>query len=242
MILSLIIFCIFILSLLLTVIAYNRYISVSSTTTYPTTTTSVQCDPSSLLFAWVQGISSSASCPSFVNQLVVDEAVLYERYFLVDPETQCCWFSTLDTQRTSISNPYILAASKTAKVYPDSTLNENPYLIIAPNTVSTNVAFCNNDQDCILLALVGEENGVGVYKIVKYSDTSNVYDPNSLNFIQAALFYISNNGETLDQVLVNGQQSQISCPLPTSAPLAAQYIVNLFCEGGRMYPVAGIVV
>lgn len=238
MVFLLIVLILFAIASLIAVISLFNLQTLPPNDIFPPPASDIQCSPDQVLTAWIWNTPSNGICPDYTNQLVVSSGNLYERQFMIDPNTGCCWFSKDESQRLLVPNAYILTGSKTSKSYTDDQLNQKPYAVIG-NTIVYVVPFCDNDDDCFEMLLVGMSGNIGAYKISKYYDVSDISDPATIDYIQNSVFYISNDGQTLLDIQYKGQSIYTGCSVPPGAPLVISYVVKLFCEG-RMFPVAGL--
>lgn len=228
----------------------------------------VYCSEDDVLQAWIMGYSNRESCPEFTNNFVVNNDYnLYEKYFLVDPTSQCCWYSNDADQRTLISEPWVCNGYM-YKPTPNE-LNLKPYWYNGQAILYINPT-CDDDPDCISMVRAGVADGttatangitgspIGVYKLTKFHTESSetwygeaVPPPDSsADYAQRLNFYISDSCSTLLKITLDGdtvmelvigtdnQPEYVWYDNPALRPDIVTSVYEYFVRD-RFYPIAG---
>ena len=134
----------------------------------------VVCSESSILDAWIFNYGQIPACPAFTNNFVVAGAqrTLYEKDFITDTGTTCCYYSNDVDKRTEVDFPWIIIGNLANRTFTLGELNDKIYKTVG-QTVYYNVSVCDNNATCLGMVRVGladmEEFGrVGLYKIYKF--------------------------------------------------------------------------
>lgn len=190
---------------LLSIFSYiqaQSYITTStSTPDYPGN----ECSPDQVLYAWIWNLPPNGICPPYVNNLLVSNGILYQRAFISNNESGCCYFSQGDDALVSlVPLPSILIGMTQGKPT-DNDLNQKPYTTVG-NSIKYIVPYCDTNGYCIEYGLVSVSGNKGTYKVVKFG-VPYIDDSQSYEDIQSAeIIVLSNlNGTfTLQGIYVGG--------------------------------------
>lgn len=218
---------------------------------------SVQCNPNDVLQAWIENTPNRPVCPSFTNNYVIagDDIQMFEKAFIADPQTGCCYFSNNSSQATYFPNPWICIGTTTETVFTLNQLNEDPYGF-NNNQVVFLIPPCEGiEDDCVGLIQYGTSGNNGLYKLFLFEGTpSNLppvtpVPPNQTNFSQASfqdfVFVVSPDCLSLIQISIGGtviaeQQNGLIQLIvsPSAVPSFIPDTIKIF-QSGRFYPIAG---
>lgn len=214
----------------------------------------VACSEDAILEAWIHNIPNKQSCPPFTNNYVIGEGYhMYEKDFLVDGESGCCWYSNDIEDRKLFPHPWICNGSD--RVFSLNELNTRPYFYDGITVLYPNPT-CDTDPACISLIRVGSVEDAGIYKATKFrTESTIVYEEgeelpppdSSADYARRLKFYISDSCRDLKRIIFDDQLVLERTPggdyawydiNPELRPDIAVVIVDIF-RRDRFYPIAG---
>lgn len=219
----------------------------------------VVCSKSSVLEAWQFGYGQKPLCPAFTNNFVVagQQRTLYEKTFITDTGTTCCYFSNDRTERTEVDFPWIIIGNVTrSSSYTLSELNDKIYRIGPDSQIIYYVPVCDGTPSCLGMVRVGlsELDGetVGLYKIYRFrgerfiefvgTDPVDIPDDISTQIAINATIVIAAGGKTILKVVddeseyCNQRKGELVCYL-SQQPILEQ-LTTLSNDNG-LAPIAG---
>ncbi len=249
-------FILLIVSTILFVFFFFKYKTLPDASQLPPNPNGVVCNEDDILEAWIRGYGNRESCPAFTNNYVIgDDYNMYEKYFLVDENNGCCWYSNEVNQRKLFPNPWICNGSD--HVFTLNELNAKPYQYNGVQTVYTNPS-CDDDPNCIAMIRAGLDTaGNGVYKLTKFrTESTETYNPepgqavpppdSSAEYARRLNFYIGDSCATLNKITLDGQTLMLRQGNvyiwydnnPAGRPAIIEDTFEIFLRD-RFYPIAG---
>lgn len=221
----------------LAIFSFIQAQSYTKTTSSTPTYEGNQCSPDQALYAWIWSLPPTGVCPPYVNNLIVgSNGVLYQKSFVSDTDTGCCYFS--DKNPVEVLLPGILIGMIDKSTPTINDLNEKPYSTVN-NYIKYIVPVCDTNAYCVEYSLVSRAGSKGTYKVVKFQDPAAA-DTQSINEVQSAELIVTNiSGKyTLQQVYVGGKlvyPSNSQNPQTTSQGI--QDIISTFPNA--IFPIPG---
>ena len=237
---------------------WNKRINIQQDSNNAPDPATVVCSKGSILDAWIFSYGQRPACPAFTNNFVVAGAqrTLYEKDFITDTGTTCCYFSNDATERTEIDFPWIIIGNLANKTFTLGELNDKIYRTNG-STIYYSVPVCDNNSSCLGMVRVGlsEMEGfglVGLYKIYKFrseriieyvgEDQVAIPDDRSTQIALTATIVIEAGGKNIlavydDDVYYCNHRSEGLVCYSEQQPLLEQ--LELLSNGGYLNPIAG---
>lgn len=247
-------FIVLVVFLILFILSYLKLRILPNPDTLPPDPNLVACSEDDILEAWIRGYPNRETCPPFTNNYVIgNDFNMYEKFFMVDVQTQCCWYSNETAQREIFANPWI-CNGYTSTVPTPNELNLRPYYYDGRQTLYINPS-CDDDPNCIALIRAGLDNqGSGVYKVSKFrTESTDTYPPgseipppdSSADIARDLNLYVSPSCLILNRMTYKGEtvvertaQGYVWYDDSSTRPDIVQTIFDIF-QQDRFYPIAG---